>query len=152
MNVCRLKTFFPCGSSAKESARSAADLGSILGLGRSPEEGKAYSLQYSGLENSIEHRQLSRRFLILCVCVRARVCVCLCVLRALTMRSIHFMKFSDLLHKLTNFIHIPPARVPWIHLSTLDFCMLDHLGFLLFVTGLFQGSSMFSHVEGFAII
>ena len=28
------------------------DLGSILGLGRSPLEGKGYPLQYSGLENS----------------------------------------------------------------------------------------------------
>ena len=28
------------------------DLGSIPGLGRSPEKGKGYTLQYSGLENS----------------------------------------------------------------------------------------------------
>ena len=31
----------PCGSAGKESARNAEDLGSIPGLGRSPEEGKA---------------------------------------------------------------------------------------------------------------
>ena len=31
------------------------DLGSIPGLGRSPGEGKGYSLQYSGLENSMDH-------------------------------------------------------------------------------------------------
>ena len=30
------------------------DLGSILGLGRSPGEGKGYPLQYSGLENSMD--------------------------------------------------------------------------------------------------
>ena len=30
------------------------DLGSIPGLGRSPGEGKGYSLQYSGLENSMD--------------------------------------------------------------------------------------------------
>ena len=30
------------------------DLGSIPGLGRSPGEGKCYSLQYSGLENSMD--------------------------------------------------------------------------------------------------
>ena len=30
------------------------DLGSIHGFGRSPGEGKAYPLQYSGLENSID--------------------------------------------------------------------------------------------------
>ena len=30
------------------------DLGSTLGLGRSPGEGKGYPLQYSGLENSMD--------------------------------------------------------------------------------------------------
>ena len=30
------------------------DLDSIPGLGRSPEEGKGYPLQYSGLENSLD--------------------------------------------------------------------------------------------------
>ena len=43
---------FPCGSAGKESDCNAGDLGSIPGLGRSPGEGKAYPLQYSGLENS----------------------------------------------------------------------------------------------------
>ena len=33
----------------------AGDLGSIPGLGRSPREGKGYSLQYSGLENSMDY-------------------------------------------------------------------------------------------------
>ena len=41
------------GSAGKESARNAADLGSIPGLGSSLEEGKGYALQYSGLENSM---------------------------------------------------------------------------------------------------
>ena len=45
---------FPCGSAGKESACNAGDLGSIPGLGRSPGEGKVYSLQYSGLENSMD--------------------------------------------------------------------------------------------------
>ena len=36
---------FPCGSAAKESTCNAGDLGSIPGLGRSPGEGKGYSLQ-----------------------------------------------------------------------------------------------------------
>ena len=45
---------FPCGSVGKESACNAGDLGLILGLGRSPGEGKGYPLQYSGLENSME--------------------------------------------------------------------------------------------------
>ena len=45
---------FPCGSAGKESACSAGDLGLIPGLGRSPGEGNGYSLQYSGLENSMD--------------------------------------------------------------------------------------------------
>jgi len=40
---------FPCGSIGKESTCNAGDLDSIPGLGRSPEEGKGYELQYSGL-------------------------------------------------------------------------------------------------------
>ena len=36
----------------KESTCNVGDLGSILGLGRSPGEGKGYPLQNSGLENS----------------------------------------------------------------------------------------------------
>ena len=40
---------FSCGSSGKESACNARDLGSIPGLGRSPGE-EGYPLQYSGLE------------------------------------------------------------------------------------------------------
>ena len=39
--------------SYKESARNAQDLGSIPGLGGCPGEGNSYSLQYSGLENSM---------------------------------------------------------------------------------------------------
>ena len=45
---------FPCGSAGKESAFNEGDLGLIAGLGRSPEEGKGYPLQYSGLENSMD--------------------------------------------------------------------------------------------------
>ena len=45
---------FPDGSAGKESTCNAGDLGSISGLGRSPGEGKAYPLQYSGLENSMD--------------------------------------------------------------------------------------------------
>ena len=57
-NSCYLKCphhfmGFPCSSAGKESACNAGDLGSIPGLGRSPEEGKRYPLQYSGLDNSM---------------------------------------------------------------------------------------------------
>ena len=46
---------FPCGSAGKEYACNAGDLGLIPGLGRSPGEGKGYTLQYSGLENSMDY-------------------------------------------------------------------------------------------------
>ena len=45
---------FPGGSTDKESACNAGDLGSIPGSGRSHGEGKGYPLQYSGLENSMD--------------------------------------------------------------------------------------------------
>ena len=45
---------FPSGSDSKESICNAGDLGSILGSGRSPGEGKGYSLQCSGLEDSMD--------------------------------------------------------------------------------------------------
>ena len=45
---------FPGGSDGEESACNVGDLGLILGLGRSPGEGKGYLPQYSGLENSMD--------------------------------------------------------------------------------------------------
>ena len=42
------------GSDGKESAFNVGDLGSILGLRRSPGERKGYPLQYPGLENSMD--------------------------------------------------------------------------------------------------
>ena len=44
-----LSKSFPCGSAGEESTFNAGDLGSILGLGRSPGEGKGYTLQNSDL-------------------------------------------------------------------------------------------------------
>ena len=45
------------GSAGKESACNVGDPGSIPGSGRSPGEGKSYSLQYSGLENSMDYTE-----------------------------------------------------------------------------------------------
>ena len=45
---------FPDSSDGKESACNAEDLSFIPGLGRSPEEGNGYPLQYSCLENSMD--------------------------------------------------------------------------------------------------
>ena len=45
---------FPCGSASKESTCNAGNKSLIPGLGISPEEGKVYPLQYSGLENSAD--------------------------------------------------------------------------------------------------
>ena len=44
---------FP-GGSGKESACNVGDLGSVLGLGRFPEEGNGNPLQYFCLENSMD--------------------------------------------------------------------------------------------------
>ena len=46
---------FPGGSDGKGFDCNAGDWGSIPGLGRSPGEGTSYSLQYSGLENSMDY-------------------------------------------------------------------------------------------------
>ena len=45
---------FSGSSAGKESTCNVGDLGSVPGFGRSPEEGKGYPLQYSGLENSMD--------------------------------------------------------------------------------------------------
>ena len=45
---------FPHFSVSKESACSAGDPGSILGLGRSPGEGNGNPFQYSCLENPMD--------------------------------------------------------------------------------------------------
>ena len=45
---------FPHGSSGKESACNAGDLGSVPGSRRSPGEGNGNPLQYSCLENSMD--------------------------------------------------------------------------------------------------
>ena len=45
---------FPGGSEVKASASNAGDLGSVLGLGKSPGEGNGNPLQYSCLENSVD--------------------------------------------------------------------------------------------------
>ena len=49
---------FPGGSDGKESACNGGDLGSIPGLGRSPEKGHDNPLQYSCLENPHGQRSL----------------------------------------------------------------------------------------------
>ena len=54
--MCIIKMFcspnggFPCGSDGKESVCNVGDLGTILGLGRSPGEGNDNPLQCSCLE------------------------------------------------------------------------------------------------------
>ena len=53
-NIWELPVGFPGGSAGNESASNAGVLGLIPGLGRSPEEGKGYPLQYSGLQNFMD--------------------------------------------------------------------------------------------------
>ena len=54
-----VKLGFSGGSVGKKWVCNAGDLGSILGLGRSPGEGNGNSLQYSCLENSMDRANLS---------------------------------------------------------------------------------------------
>ena len=49
-----VKVSFPGRSADKESTCNAGELGLIPELGRSPGEGNSYSLQYSGLEGSMD--------------------------------------------------------------------------------------------------
>ena len=44
----------PGGSDGEESTCNVGDLSQIPGLGRCPGEGNGYTLQYSGLENSMD--------------------------------------------------------------------------------------------------
>ena len=50
---------WPGGSDGKESTLNAGNLGLIPGLGRSPEGGNGYPLQYSCLENSMDRGSLA---------------------------------------------------------------------------------------------
>ena len=45
---------FLCGSNSKASAYNVGELGSILGSGRSPEEGNGNPLQYACLKNPMD--------------------------------------------------------------------------------------------------
>ena len=45
---------FPGGSAVKNPPANAGDAGLILGLGRSPEEGRGNPLQYSCLDNLLD--------------------------------------------------------------------------------------------------
>ena len=50
---------FSCGSTGRESACNAGDLGSVPGLGGSPGGGRGNPLQYFCLENPHGHRSLA---------------------------------------------------------------------------------------------
>ena len=52
---CSLPCGFPGGSDGKESACNAGDLDLTSGLGTFTGEGNSYTLQYSGLENSVDY-------------------------------------------------------------------------------------------------
>ena len=66
---------FSCGYAGKESTYNEGDLGSILGLGRSPKEEKSYPLQYSDLENAMN-------------------CIVYGVIRSRTLSNFHFYFLS----------------------------------------------------------
>ena len=80
---------FPCGSAGKEFTCNAGDLGSILGLGRSPGEGKGYPLQYSGLENSMD-------------------CIVHGVTKSWTLRDFHFLFILERFQRAN--LRLPPCE------------------------------------------
>ena len=51
---CSFVYLYPCGSNSKASAYNAGDLGSILGMGRSPGEGNGKLFQNACLENPMD--------------------------------------------------------------------------------------------------
>ena len=55
MYICDWSSDVCSSDLAGKSACNVEDLGLIPGLGESPEEGKAYPLQYSGLEKSMNY-------------------------------------------------------------------------------------------------
>ena len=59
MSKLDMKSCFPGGSDGKESSCSVGDLGSILGLGRSPGGEHGNPFQYSFLENSMYRGKLA---------------------------------------------------------------------------------------------
>ena len=95
-------TGFPCGLAGKESACSTGDLVSIPGLGRSPGEGKGYSLQYSGLENSMDYSpwdckepDMTHRVSLIYICLDIHWTMCLRLCTALQLSRI-FKVFKKL--------------------------------------------------------
>ena len=80
---------YPCGSGGKESTCNVGDMGSISGLGRSPEEGKGYPLQYSGLENPAKSqtwlRDLLNLFILKIRCLNFKT-------RDFQLAKIHYLK------------------------------------------------------------
>ena len=85
LSNCRHILYHHCGS---ECACNAWDLGSVPGLGRSPGEGKGYSLQYSGLENSMDSQRVGHDwatftslhfFTTIRVAIYIYIYICICI-------------------------------------------------------------------------
>jgi len=93
---------YPCGSGGKESTCTVGDLGSVPGLGRSPEEGKGYPLQYSGVENSAKSQtwpsDLLNLFVLKIRCLNFKT-------RDFQLAKIHYLKLS-LISLSTGLCHV----------------------------------------------
>ena len=105
---------FPCGSAGK---KSVGDLGSIPELERSPGDGKGYSPQYSGLENSMVctvHEVTNSQthtyiYVYICVetCIERWSCKCLYAW------VVWFRSNVCLLHIVLNFLKV---KNDWLHI------------------------------------
>ena len=167
-NIQYPQTFmgFPCGSAGKESTWNAGDLGVISGFGRSPGEGKNYSLQDSGLENSKDckvHGVAKSRtqlgiFTSTFICLSPIVVLMAVLIPACGSSSLTFcMTYSSTQHHISKFhSHCSVSetqflcgadlysidRYSWVHLSSPH--LMDM--WVVFILGLLRISPLNMHV------
>ena len=108
---------FPCGSAGKESVCNVGDLGSIPELGRSPGDGKGYSPQYSGLENSMVYRvhavTISQTHTYIYVYIFVETCIERWSCKCLYAWVVWFRSNVCFLHIVLNFLKV---KNDWLHI------------------------------------
>ena len=112
----RSPIYFPDSSVGKESAHYVGDLSSIPGLQRSPQEGKGYPLQYSGLENSID-----------CIVhgiAESQMCL----------SNFHFTFFKSFFFLWYTQTHSHKHTGSWVHFTTVEFCICFSIQYYVMVS------------------